>query len=139
MSKEKTTLYKNGAIILRLVLGIISIVISVIVIFQSCAAGLGEALSDADSTSGAGGVFTGLLLLAGGIVSIAARKTKGGTIAAIILYALGAILAFANLSSMFGDLIVWAIVSLIWAVLLIITLFMKNKDVNISDNTDNQK
>lgn len=136
MAKEKTTLYKDGAVILRLVLGIISIVISVIVGFQSCAAGLGEALSDADSTSGAGGLFTGMFLLAGGIVAIAGRKTKGGTIAAIILYAIGAIFAFANISSSFGDLIVWAIVSLIWAVVLIITLFIKNKDANSNDSAN---
>ena len=86
MAKGQKTIYKNGAVILRMVLGILTIVISVIVGFQSCAAGIGEAISEADSSSGAGGLFTGFFLLAAGIVAVAARKTKGGTIAAIILY-----------------------------------------------------
>ena len=59
-----------------MVLGILTIVISVIVGFQSCAAGIGEAISEADSSSGAGGLFTGFFLLAAGIVAVAARKQK---------------------------------------------------------------
>ena len=35
MAKGQKTIYKNGAVILRLVLGILSIVISVVVGFQS--------------------------------------------------------------------------------------------------------
>ena len=62
MAKGQKTIYKNGAVILRMVLGILTIVISVIVGFQSCAAGIGEAISEADSSSGAGGVFTGFFL-----------------------------------------------------------------------------
>ena len=112
MAKGQKTIYKNSAVILRLVLGILSIVISAVVGFQSCA----------------GGLFTGFFLLAAGIVAIAARKTKGGTIASIILYALAAIFAFANLSENFGDLVVWAVLSVIFAVVLLITLFLKEKD-----------
>ena len=124
MAKGQKTIYKNSAVILRLVLGILSIVISAVVGFQSCAAGIGEAISEAESSSGAGGLFTGFFLLAAGIVAIAARKTKGGT----ILYALAAIFAFANLSENFGDLVVWAVLSVIFAVVLVITLFLKEKD-----------
>ena len=127
MAKGQKTIYKN---ILRMVLGILTIVISVIVGFQSCAAGIGEAISEADSSSGAGGLFTGFFLLAAGIVAVAARKTKGGTIAAIILYALAAIFAFANLSKNFGDLTVWAVLSVIFAVVLVITLFLKEKNTS---------
>ena len=126
MAKGQKTIYKNSAVILRLVLGILSIVISAVVGFQSCAAGIG--ISEAESSSGAGGLFTGFFLLAAGIVAIAARKTKGGTIASIILYALAAIFAFANLSENFGDLVVWAVLSVIFAVVLVITLFLKEKD-----------
>ena len=118
MAKGQKTIYKNGAVILRMVLGILTIVISVIVGFQSCSAGIGEAISEADSSSGAGGLFTGFFLLA------------GGTIAAIILYALAAIFAFANLSKNFGDLTVWAVLSVIFAVVLVITLFLKEKNTS---------
>ena len=58
--RNQKTIYKNSAVILRLVLGILSIVISAVVGFQSCAAGIGEAISEAESSSGAGGLFTGL-------------------------------------------------------------------------------
>ena len=51
MAKGQKTIYKNGAVILRLVLGILSIVISVVVGFQSCAAGIGEAISEAESSA----------------------------------------------------------------------------------------
>ena len=47
MAKGQKTIYKNSAVILRLVLGILSIVISAVVGFQSCAAGIGEAISEA--------------------------------------------------------------------------------------------
>ena len=116
MAKGQKTIYKNSAVILRLVLGILSIVISAVVGFQSCAAGIGEAISEAESSSGAGGLFTGFFLLAAGII------------ASIILYALAAIFAFANLSENFGDLVVWAVLSVIFAVVLVITLFLKEKD-----------
>ena len=66
MAKGQKTIYKNSAVILRLVLGILSIVISAVVGFQSCAAGIGEAISEAESSSGAGGLFTGFFLLAAG-------------------------------------------------------------------------
>ena len=128
MAKGQKTIYKNGAVILRMVLGILTIVISVFVGFQSCAAGIGEAISEADSSSGAGGLFTGFFLLAAGIVAVAARKTKGGTIAAIILYALAAIFAFSKLCKNLGDLTVWAVLSVIFAVVLVITLFLKEKN-----------
>ena len=62
MAKGQKTIYKNSAVILRLVLGILSIVISAVVGFQSCAAGIGEAISEAESSSGAGGLFTGFFL-----------------------------------------------------------------------------
>lgn len=76
MAKGQKTIYKNGAVILRMVLGILTIVISVIVGFQSCAAGIGEAISEADSSSGAGGLFTGFFLLAAGIVAVAAKNKR---------------------------------------------------------------
>ena len=76
MAKGQKTIYKNSAVILRLVLGILSIVISAVVGFQSWAA----------------------------------------------------IFAFANLSENFGDLVVWAVLSVIFAVVLVITLFLKEKD-----------
>ena len=45
----------------KLVLGILSIVLFVVVSFQSCAAGLGNALSENGESSGSGGIFVAMI------------------------------------------------------------------------------
>lgn len=71
----------------KLVSGILSIILFAVVMFQSCAAGVVNALEDNGGISGSVGVIVGILMLAGGIVSIATRnKTgKGHDIALIVL------------------------------------------------------
>lgn len=129
MSNIKQT-YTHGALTMRLIIGIFSILLSVIIGLQSIFAGLGEALTKSDSNGGAAGFILGFFMLAAGIVTIAARKTKGGTITSIVVYLLGGIIAVFNQSEIFGDLIIWTVVSFIFAVLLIVSLFMKYKVSN---------
>ena len=66
----------------KLVSGILSTVLFLVVMFQSCAAGVVDAIQGQGGTSGGAGMLTGILMLAGGIVSIATRKAvgKGGEI-----------------------------------------------------------
>ena len=129
MSKNNNVQAKgNGAFTMRLIIGILSILISIIVGLQSCAAGLGEALADSKSSGGAAGMILGFFMLAAGIITVAARKTKGGTITSIVIYVIGGIVAAVNKSEIYGDLIVWTVLSFIFAVLLIISLFMANKN-----------
>lgn len=128
--KNTGQLYSNGTHTMRLVIGIFSILLSVIIGLQSIFAGLGEALFDPESYSGAAGFILGFSMLAAGIITIAARKTKGGTITSIVIYVLGGIVAAVNQSEIFGDLIIWTVVSFIFAVLLIVSLFMKYKVSN---------
>lgn len=123
---QSTTVYSNASKTMRLVVGIFSIVISLVVLFQSCFAGMANALDENGESGGTGGLFLFIVLLASGIISIAARKTTGGTITAIVFYVLGAVMAIAVAGS-FTDLIVWAVISLIFAALLFASLFMKNK------------
>lgn len=59
----------------KLVSGILSIVLFVFVTFQSCAAGVANTLSENGEVSGTAGVMVAILMLAGGIVSIATRKS----------------------------------------------------------------
>ena len=71
----------------KLVSGILSIVLFFMVAFQSCAAGLSNSLSETGEVSGSAGIIVAIMLLAGGIVSIATRKgSKGGNIALIVLF-----------------------------------------------------
>lgn len=106
----------------KLVSGILSIILFVLVTFQSCAAGLSNALEENGEVSGTAGVMVAALMLAGGIVSIATRKSEknGGNIALIILFGLAALIGFANYGS-FSDLAIWSGWCVINAVLAIVS------------------
>lgn len=100
----------------RLVLGILAIVLFAFIAFQSCAAGLGNALEESDSISGSSGLFLSIFMLVGGIVSVATRKSckKGGLIACAILFAVAALMGATSWGSDYSDLDVWTIVCLIY-------------------------
>lgn len=112
----------------KLVSGILSIVLFLFVAFQSCAAGIVNAIEDNGQSSGSGGIIVAIMMLSGGIVSISTRKNngKGGNIALIVLFGLGALIGFA-LAGNFGDLNVWAAWCLINAALAIVALVKGNK------------
>ncbi|MFR8623522.1 hypothetical protein [[Ruminococcus] torques] len=57
----------------KLVSGILSIILFVVVSFQSCAVGIGNTLGETGEVGGSGGIVLSILMLAGGIVSIATR------------------------------------------------------------------
>lgn len=116
----------------KLVSGIISIILFVIVTFQSCAAGLSNALEANGEVSGTAGAMVAVFMLAGGIVSIATRnaKGKGGNIALLILFGLAALIGFANYGS-YSDLAVWSgwcLVNAVLAVVAMLTGKKKNAD-----------
>lgn len=111
----------------KLVSGILSIILFVIIEFQSCAAGVVNTLEENGETSGSVGFICGILILVGGIVSIASRKStgKGGNIALIILFGLAALFGFAGFGN-YSDLAIWAGWALINAVLAVVSI-VKNK------------
>ena len=111
----------------RLVSGILSIVLSVFVLFQSGIAGLGNAMAQNGEVSGSAGMIVAILLLVGGIVSIVVRKGgKGGSIALFILFGLGALMGFSNAGS-YGDLKIWSGWCRICAILGLLGVFGKKK------------
>ena len=107
----------------KLVAGILSIVLSAFVTFQSCAAGVANTLSDNGEVSGSAGVMVAVLMLAGGIVSIASRSSekKGGNIALIVLFGLAAVIGLCNFGS-YSDLAIWSVWCLINAVLAVVAM-----------------
>ncbi|HCR83900.1 MAG TPA: hypothetical protein DIW07_10900 [Lachnospiraceae bacterium] len=112
----------------KLVSGILSIVMFVFVSFQSCAAGVSNSLEANGEVGGSAGVIVAILLLAGGIVSIASRRgSKGGNIALIVLFGLGALFGF-TMAGSYKDLNIWAAWCLICVILAIISL-VKGKKV----------
>ena len=112
----------------KLVAGILSIILFVVVAFQSCAAGVVNALENEGGISGSVGVLVAILMLAGGIVSIASRKSsgKGGNIALIVLFGLAALTGYAGHGN-YSDLVIWSTWCLINAVLAIVSLIKVSK------------
>lgn len=113
----------------KLVSGIISIVLFVFVVFQSCAAGFVNTVSNNGEVSGSAGLIVAFMLLAGGIVSVSTRKSngRGGNIALIVLYGIGALIGF-TLAGNYSDLIIWAAWCSVCAGLAIVSLTEKDKN-----------
>lgn len=121
----------------RMVVGIVSIVLFLIVALQSCAAGVGNALSQNGEVSGSAGIFLAICLLVAGIVSVAARSSRGGTITALCFYAFGGLMGICNAGS-YSDLKVWSVVSFIFAFILLLTLLKKKPNVIEPQNEMNK-
>lgn len=91
-----------------------------LVSFQSCAAGLGNSITGNGEVSGSARIIVAIMLLTGGIVSVSTRKSgKGGDIAIIFLYGIGAFLGFI-LAGIYSDLRVWTFWCLVCAIISII-------------------
>lgn len=118
----------------KLVSGILSMILFVLVSFQSCAAGVVNTLEDNGEVSGSAGLLVAIFMLAGGIVSVATRKSekKGGNIALIILFGLAALIGFTNYGN-YSDLAIWSAWCLINAVLAFVAIITGKK--KIEDNT----
>lgn len=114
----------------KLVSGILSIVLFILVMFQSCAAGISNTLENNGEVGGSAGAIVGIMLLAGGIVSIVVRNSlgKGGNIAIIVMYGLAALVGYL-LAGSYSDLYIWSTWCLICAILAIVPL-VKNKSTN---------
>ena len=103
----------------KLVIGIVSIVLFVFIAFQSCAAGMSNALEANGEMSGTAGLLTGILMMTAGIIGIATRNgKKGGAYAAGGFYVASAAIGFFNAGS-YGDLKIWAVLSLIFGIVFI--------------------
>lgn len=112
----------------KLVIGIVSFVFSIIIFVQSCATGLSNAFSNnTKDTTGSMGVFVGLLIIVAGIVAIAAKKSKGGAVAAAIIYGLAGIIGVAS-SGTYKDLVFWGVISLIFAAVFVVSIFVQKYD-----------
>lgn len=103
---------KNTA---KLVIGIISVAVFIVIVFQSCAAGFVGAFTDGTDSSGFGGMVVAFMMLIGGIVGIAARKSIGGGAAAAAIYAFGSMIGFSS-QGIFGDLVVWSFLAMAFGI-----------------------
>lgn len=112
----------------KLVSGILSILFFVIVTFQSCAVGLASSIYQSNDTGGGIGFIVAIMMIAGGIVSIVTRNSagKGGNIALMVLFGLGALLGLSQDKTIFKDLIVWGGWCAINVILAIVAIVKRN-------------
>lgn len=130
-TKEVTVVSKGFWSAGRLSIGIISIILFIIISFQSCAVGLSNSLEENESVSGSLGIFLAVGMLVGGIVGICTRnsKSKVGCIISSLFYLLPALLASTDFKT-FPDLEFWAILSTIFGIVFIICAIKTKKNKN---------
>lgn len=117
--EESDKLPKQGWKTAKLVIGIVSMVLFFLIAFQSCAAGIGNALTQSGEISGTAGLMVAILMLIAGIVGVATRKSKGGGITTGVFYAVAGLIGIANYGS-YGDLMIWSVLCFIFAVVFIL-------------------
>ncbi len=118
---------------LKLILGIISFVLAAFVIFQSCAAGLGNALENNGEVGGTAGVLLAICAIVAGIIAIVTRNSNGaGAYVAGGFYLIGGIIGAACAGS-YSDLVIWGVLCIIFGVVFIAgTVICKKKEQSIS-------
>ena len=106
-------------------------VLFIIVAFQSCAAGLGNALADNGSDSGSSGFLCALFLLIGGIITMATRNSKGngGCITAIAFYWLGALFTVGT-GDTYPDLPIWGSIAFAFGLINLGSLIVEKPKFN---------
>lgn len=111
----------------KLVIGILSIILSLIILFQSCAAGLVNSVAQNNKSDGTGGMILAVCFLVAGITAVATRKpkSKGGYVAGGF-YVAGGLIAFAS-AGIFKDLYVWGTLAIAFGLVFIIGDYLSNK------------
>lgn len=125
MDVEKT---KGTWSTFKLLIGIFSLIFFIIVIVQSCAAGLGNALENNDSASGSQGFFCALFMLAAGITTIIVHNkgTKAPNIVAAVLFFIAGLFTVGS-GDTFPDLPIWGSISFCFGLIMLGSLLVNSK------------
>ena len=101
----------------RTIIGILSLVAFIFVMFQSCAANVVNAMeANTADTSAGGGTLLAFILLIAGITTALGRDNAKATLVAAIMYGVGAIIGFASLGT-YSDLVFWSIIAVLFGAL----------------------
>lgn len=119
----------------KIVSGVLSIALSLFVVFQSLFAGAYNILTGNGQSSGTAGIVVAIMLLTGGILSIATHNgSRGGDIAMSILFGIGGVIGLVAAGS-YSDLRVWAVWCLLCGVLAMVDIALdgrsKREDISI--------
>lgn len=117
----------------KLVLGILSFLLFVLIMFQSCAAGIGNALSENGEVGGSAGFLCAVNFLISGLIAVIARKSvkKAPMIVAAVFLWLNLLFAKAMAGS-YSDLIIWGYLSFIFGTVYLLSVMYKRKQYLIT-------
>jgi len=111
----------------RLVIGIVSMLMALLVTFQSCFAGLSNALEENGEAGGTGGVFLAVFAIVAGIIAIVTRAGQGkGPFVAAGFYLLAGLIGFASAGS-YSDLYIWAAICIVFGIVFIVGTIVERK------------
>lgn len=120
-------------VIAKLVLGILSFLLFVFIMFQSCAAGLGNALSDNGEVGGSAGFLCAVNFMISGLIAVIARKAvkKAPMIVAAVFLWLN--LLFAKMmAGSYSDLVIWGYLSFIFGLVYLFSVMRTRKQYLIT-------
>ena len=116
----------------RLVVGIILFVMSMFILFQSCAAGLVNALEESSDVGGTAGILVVILMISTGVIAICTRNSasKGGPGTCAGLLFLAAVIGFCN-AGVFSDLAVWSVVNIAFGIVFLICTIKTKRRIDL--------
>ena len=111
----------------RLVIGIVSFVMALLVTFQSCFAGLGNAMEENGEVGGSAGVILAIFAIVAGIIAVVTRKGEGkGPFVAAGFYLAGGIIGMVMAGS-YADLKIWGVACILFGLVFIIGTIVERK------------
>lgn len=124
----------------KMVSGIISMVLFLLVSLQSCAVGLYNTLEDNSEFGGSGGILLAIFMLTAGIVSLATHKQDGigGDIAVLSLMFIAAFFGV-SLAGGYSDLYVWSCWCILCGVLALVFIIIKSTKKKPNYNQSNSQ
>lgn len=113
----------------KITVGILMILISLIILFQSMAAGLVNSVENNGHTSGSAGVFMAIAYLVSGIIYLVTQKMKSisGDIASAVVLILLGLVSLASVDNTFTDLKIWILLGFIIGLGFLLWHIYKNK------------
>lgn len=120
----------------KTVIGFVTLLITVVVFLQSCAASTTRIAEIDVADSSRVGMVVALLLLVAGLEAISSGKNKGRTLFGAVLYVFAGALAL-TARSVYGYLVLWGVVSLIFALVLFcaVAVYRKEQAADTDDSS----
>ena len=112
--------------ICRLIIGIVSIALFFVIMFQSCAAGVVNTFEGNGSVSGTAGAILAMCWLVAGIVGIAGRRNKYAIGTSVGFYFFGGLIGIANIG-IYSDLAIWSMLSFAFAIIYLLSILLYRK------------